>query len=539
MGGSVGAQAVGYEANGIAPRRDPFYWVVSANLNITLLNKISVPFSAVITQQDKQYTSGIDKFSQPFNQFGISPRYKWLTLHAGHRSVEFSEYSLSGAMFLGGGAEIKPENSIWSGAAIYGRFVKAVPQGGVNGVIVSLPAYERMGGAAKIRAGTDKNFGELIFMKLKDDIYSIPLDTSLNVLPQENQVIALSSKQSIGEKITLSGDFSYSMLTKNLMLPVTKIERFTYINQIYDPRMSSQYNKAFNLAADVTPGKWKYGVRYKRIDPDYRSLGAIFLTNDVEELSGNASVQLFDNKLSVSGAGGVQKNNLDKIQAVGTNKLIGSANFNLNLNEHLGFTANYSNFSSNTIPVRDVLNDSLKFVQLTSNGGLGFNYNVQKSTVQHNITNNLQVQRSENTQQPTNTFFNETLVYSLNFSNIGLAINVSGIYNNSISELSGEIEGVGPNLGIQKVFFKNRVRCQTNAGYQNNYQSRILIDKNYFASASFSFIVDKHQTINVNCNIVQRKSLRVKGVEFDEKRISIAYQFIFSARKKTTINSGT
>lgn len=76
LNGSIGANTVFYKANGIVPRRDLFYWVFTANLNLTLFNKISLPFTAVVTQQDKNYSSGLDKFSQPFNQFGISPRYR-------------------------------------------------------------------------------------------------------------------------------------------------------------------------------------------------------------------------------------------------------------------------------------------------------------------------------------------------------------------------------------------------------------------------------------------------------------------------------
>jgi len=52
LSGSIGANSVLYQSYGIAPRRDPFYWVLNANLNLTLFNKVSVPFTAVITQQE-------------------------------------------------------------------------------------------------------------------------------------------------------------------------------------------------------------------------------------------------------------------------------------------------------------------------------------------------------------------------------------------------------------------------------------------------------------------------------------------------------
>ncbi|WP_317899297.1 hypothetical protein [Aurantibacillus circumpalustris] len=209
--GSIGANATLYNADGIAPRRDPFYWSFNANINVTLFNKVSMPLTAVITQQDKNYTTGgIDKYSQAFNQFGISPRYKWLTMHAGYRSLEFSEYTLSGAMFLGGGVEIKPEKSLVSGTALYGRFVKAIPQGGVDGIAVSVPAYERFGGGGKIKLGNDDHYGEFIFLKLKDNVKSLAFDTALSVTPQENQILGIGTKQKITKWLSFSADLAYS-----------------------------------------------------------------------------------------------------------------------------------------------------------------------------------------------------------------------------------------------------------------------------------------------------------------------------------------
>lgn len=67
--GSIGANAVGYKSYGIQPRRDPFYWTINANLSVSLFNKVSVPFTAVITQQDKNYTNGLDKFSQHIESY--------------------------------------------------------------------------------------------------------------------------------------------------------------------------------------------------------------------------------------------------------------------------------------------------------------------------------------------------------------------------------------------------------------------------------------------------------------------------------------
>ena len=118
ISGGLGLAGAFYNAFGAPAQRDPFYWQISGNLDITI-GQISLPFSATFNQQERSFT-------QPFNQYGVSPKYKWITAHLGYRSLSFSEYSLSGNQFLGAGLELSPEKSIVKGKIVYGRFAKAV-----------------------------------------------------------------------------------------------------------------------------------------------------------------------------------------------------------------------------------------------------------------------------------------------------------------------------------------------------------------------------------------------------------------------------
>ncbi len=530
--GSIGANTVFYKPYGIAPRRDPFYWVVNANLNISLFNKITVPFTAVITQQDKNYSNGLDKFSQPFNQFGISPKYRWLTVHAGYRSLDFSEYTLAGAIFLGGGVEIRPEKSLVSATALYGRFVKAVPKGGVNGITVSLPAYERWGGGAKLKVGNETNYGEFIFLKLRDRVNSIMFDTALTVTPQENQILAVVTKQRVNQWLHVLGDFSYSMYTKNLYEDVSKIERFTYVNQIFSPRPSSHFNKAMNFGMDFTPGKARYGIKYKRIDPDYKSLGSIFLVNDVEELSANSSFNVLRNKVSIAVAAGVQRNNLDKIQVVTSRRFIGSINCSYNLTESLNFSANYSNFSSNTLPVRDVFTDSIKFVQLTQNGSLAAIYAFGKGKIKHNFSNNLSYQESGGNKQALNTFLNETCSFNSNFTELGFGLTLSGIYNKSTAGGTGVTEGFGPNVGVQKSLFKSKMRLSLSSGFQKSFYNKEALSRNVNLCFVMQFTIDKHQSLRADCAYLNKTALKEGTQEFIEIRGGLGYVYNFGVKSR-------
>ena len=85
----------------IPVRQTPFAYGVNANATLSVYG-ISMPFSFTWYSNEKA------GFRQPFNQFGISPTYKWLTVHLGYRNLSFSEFTLNGHTFLGAGVEARP-----------------------------------------------------------------------------------------------------------------------------------------------------------------------------------------------------------------------------------------------------------------------------------------------------------------------------------------------------------------------------------------------------------------------------------------------
>lgn len=528
--GGIGATAVFYDASGIANRRDPFYWALNGNLNISILEKISCPFTFTITQQDKQFTDGLDKFSQPFNQFGISPQYKWLTVHAGYRSMDFSEYSLSGALFLGGGVEIKPEDSRFSGSAAYGRFMKAIPVGGVEGVAVSLPAYERWGGAAKLRYGTEANNAELVYFYAQDDENSIPFDTSTNILPAQNQIIGLITSQKLGENLSVAGSYHFSMYNPNTFLPVQKLEKFTYINKIFDPRANTQFNSAISIQADYTIAGTKLGAKFKRIDPSYTSLGSVFIVNDVQEISGSISRPFLKNKITVSGSLGVQENNLDRKQIATQRRLAGSGTVTLNVIKNLNLTGSYNSFSSNVIAIRDIFYDSIRLTQVNETATANANYTIGKN-LKHSITCNMTYQESGgNKQAPNFTFLlNPGYTMSIVRYNITLTASLSLNENNSVA---GTMRNIGPNCGVSKSLMKQKLKMGANGSFQESRMENVLTNKNYAVMSYIQFNPATSHAFKVNYAYLQKAAVVSGAQDFQEHRLTLSYNYTFGLSYK-------
>lgn len=124
VSGGVSTNHIYYYSDGISPRRNnPYTYYAQGNLNFNIYNKVSLPFSFSYSNAVFDYT--YPQNQQSFNQFGLSPKYKWITLHGGYRSMTFSPYTLNGHIFLGGGAELAPSDKV-DIALMYGRLQKAV-----------------------------------------------------------------------------------------------------------------------------------------------------------------------------------------------------------------------------------------------------------------------------------------------------------------------------------------------------------------------------------------------------------------------------
>lgn len=526
VNGSLGLSSVFYKAYGIAPRRDPFYWVLNANLNFTLFDKISVPVTAVITQQDKNFTNGLDKFSQPFNQFGLSPRYRWLTVHAGYRSLEFSEYSLSGTIWLGGGVEVNPARSGWRGAAFYGRFLKAVPKGGVQGIMVSLPSYERWGGGAKLGFVEQNTAVEMGFVRIQDHAGSIPYDTALQVSPSQNQVMFASLRQRLFSWLAIAGGLTASVFTRNLYEePVSNIS-LPYASALLQIRPSTRLNKAINSSLEFSPGSCQFALRYKRIDPDYLSLGSIFLTNDVEEISANTALQLFSGKMSLSGGAGLQRNNLDQKQLLTARRVVGNVNVSYNVNDQLNLAFDYNTFSANMIAQRELFTDSIKFVQLTRNLGLTAQYALGK-TIRHQFSPSLSYQEMLGEGQQPGFMKNAVFTYVLIAGQSGWTFNVCGLYNELYNEAIGTNVNLGPQTAIQRSFLRGRMRFSVNAAYQDSYLGGDLAARNYIGGASLNFIPAPSHNCRADFNLLHREAVNGSVAAFTEHRLNLAYTYTF------------
>jgi hypothetical protein len=300
--GSIGLGSSYYNANGIGNRQQPLSWYVSGSPTVSVYG-IDCPFSVTVSEQQRN-------FSQPFNQYGVSPTYKWLTLHAGYRSVQFSEFTLAGATFLGGGIEMNPKKFRFGFVA--GEFRRAVEEG-TSQQFAILPSYRRTGYALKIGVGSAANYVDLIYFKGKDDTSSLRTKPRNAVItPGDNVALGLKTGWRLGKHIALDGDVGVSFLTNDLTSIGFNVDSTNALRQVYDigtkfitPNVSTRYSIGGRGGVSYFNRNFKLALSYRYIQPNYETFGSYYFQQDMQQITLAPAITFLKGKLSVGGSYGI------------------------------------------------------------------------------------------------------------------------------------------------------------------------------------------------------------------------------------------
>ena len=269
--------------------RSPFSYVLAGNFNLTWKN-ISLPFSFVLSEQERS-------FRQPFNQFGASPKYKWITVHAGYRNITFSPYTLAGHSFLGGGVELNPGKFRFG--AVYGRFIKAVRADSVL-VLPGQSAYDRYALSIKLGVGRPTNYFDLIYLKGWDDPNRILVPSDTNIArPAANTVLGFTLYQQIAKRFLLKVNTAASVYTNDINGEIEEVndKLLTDVINAFDVNATTQFQYAMDASLGYSSSLFGLGVAYKRVSPDYKSMGIYFVTNDIEQYTIAPSLNLWKRKI--------------------------------------------------------------------------------------------------------------------------------------------------------------------------------------------------------------------------------------------------
>ena len=521
--GSLSAQFLSYSTTRERPSRDPFSWTISGSPTLSIYG-FSIPFSFVISQKQQN-------FRQPFNQFGMSPTYKWLTVHAGYRNVNFSRYTMAGHTFLGGGVEATPGNFRFG--FVFGRFLKAVENDSMNLEFI-IPAYKRTGYSVKVGYGTQSNYVDLILFKGKDDTTSIVRpELTVGILPAENMVVGIKSFQRFLKVFTFNLDFGLSTYTRNLYasgveLPDVPFESF--VKSLITVNNATQVSWAGNANLSYSHRYFSLRLQYRRIEPEYQTMGAYFFNNDIENITIDPSFFLLKRKLNIRGSIGYQRNNLSNNRINETFRKVSSLNMNYSPSRKISMSISYRNFrieqSRNPLIIKDFV-DSLLMKQFTTNFSANLNYNFGDKDIRQTMTIGTSFQQfnEDNPNIENGNFSSSQSPYiSYRLNNTISKYSIYGRINyNDFKTTSTSQTRLGMTVGGSKRMADNKFNLNISGTLNKNSHNNESDGSTTMLRARLNYKVIKNHNLNVSLNFIDRKFKRDDKNNFNEFMLRFGY----------------
>jgi hypothetical protein len=535
VNGSIDARMQFYSSTGASYGYLPFNYIISGNPVLTLYG-YQVPFSFIIGKQQ----SGV---GQPFNQFGLSPTYKWITLHLGYRNLTYSPFTLGGYCFFGAGVDLRPGKFRLS--AMYGRFNKASILDTAAGLSVNNFSYTRKGWAAKIGYGGEQNFVELIALRAGDDSSSLKslskaMADSFGIAPAQNMVLGANTRLTFFKKLVWEAQAAFSLYTNDLRsLPLDSLG----IEQKWKDlagkapiavNASSEYYTALQTSLQYRSRQFSLRLQYQRVDPGYQSMGAYFLNNDYQNITIAPSFMALKNKLRFSGSLGFQQDDLKEIKRASSKKVIAAANLSADLTQRLGIDASFNNYSINQTIKALRLADSLKVVQNNMNVSVTPRYMINSTAHTHMILLNasLNTVKELNPERISEQVGDITtqlyyLTYQLGFNAAALSTYVTFNYAyNKGPQLQDK--NYGATVGASKSFLKDQLSVSLNNSIiinDRNESSGLIVNESLQTNYRF---FKKHSISGLlYYNNNQPKNASPLFPQFSEWRGELGYHFSF------------
>ena len=374
--GNISAYAEAYDPEGIEPRGGTLNWGLNGNAGFSVYGW-DVPFAFSVGRQRSSFNYPI------YNQFGLSPKYKWVTVHLGHRNLYFSPFTLGGHTMQGVGFELNPgQLRIGAMAGTLRKPVQIRPED-INEVV---PAYRRQGYAIKVGLGTNENYVDLTFFKAKDDSTSLENPFNPDLTPGANTALGLSVRRQLGKGLHLELESGLSVYTRDQASDLfVEDQEESFWGKIFDLRYSTRINIATKAMLEYQKGKWRTRFGYDRIDPEYETMGTYYFENDVEKFVLGISGPV-NTIISVQANAGLQHNNLLETRNARTSRFVGSANADIHPKPHYGVNISYSNFNMQQKESLVPLNDSARLSNASQTIVISPRYSILKGEKTHSFS---------------------------------------------------------------------------------------------------------------------------------------------------------
>lgn len=501
-------------------------WFIQGQPSIKV-GSTNLPFSG-------NYSNRGLEFTQPFNQFGLSPTFKNFTAHIGYRNLQYSEYIFAGVTFLGGGFDYQLKKLRLG--AFYGRFNKAIDPDAAAAAGVTytvLPSYLRMGYGFKLGIGKEQKHVDLIVTKFQDDTLSLNKRPSLQtVKPSDNLSASLISKFTFLKNFNFESEGAISVFTEDIQqTKITLDSSLGWLDKLIVLNATTNVNPAANVSLGYKNKYLGLGIKSDYVGANYRSLGAYFLQNDLFRTTINPTLQLLKNKISLAGSWGVQNDNLANQKAYQTTRSVHSLRIMVRPVTQMIVQLNYADYGTTQTSGLVQLNDSIRISQINKNIGGSLSLNFPSKIISTSINLNGQVQSLDDLNEFTAKFTKSdisTLSGGANFSmdKLGVTAGINMVYSD-VQNAYNHFTSVGPGLSLGWNHKKTGFKISSSANYQSRTKDGVSDGSLMSINSSINYTLKKKHRLGIRqiLNINSTSSTSVYA--YQQNRIGFTYGYSF------------
>jgi hypothetical protein len=505
--GTLGITYEGYGLNlnpagtGIYSRRRPWNQVRFIFTPVLQAGKFSIPlnfnFAAMAANVAGPYAGlkhqSVGQFlTNPANNFGINPKYKWAELQLGTQYLKYSDLSTGDIGIFGAGFDLRPKTyriKFFTGVSQQGVNYSALPLPGVTG------AYQRNHWMFQLgKEKEDKYNFAFNFSKGKDKAGSVTTPP-LTVKPQEGFTASLVADVYMKKGWYIKTEAAQSYFTRDLGQPLSP-----NFDNSFKPFITGRTSTGKDWAGNASVGRKSknFDIAYvtKYIGAGFQTTGYPYLQPDRWDNTINTRFNAWKDKINVVASVGQRVNNLSNTSIKAT-QFIGNLNWFTQFTEKFSLNISYNNFGFtsasgfNPYGVKNVSNDlGLSSTYTWSNtrrmNMITFSYNLSKYDERDVITG---LTTSNNTHTVLlsyiPTYFNSPITpdFSIMYFN-----NKMPAVKNTLLTLSSSVSAPAFKKKMQL-----RGQLQYTIGKLNSYTS----NKNLLASCNMDYNLSKKLTWNV------------------------------------------
>ena len=519
VSGFLGGGVDIYNVKGITNRRSPLSYHINAGTTFSY-KKFSVPVSLAYSNQRFSYGYAL-------NRIGITPTYNWAKGHLGWSSMAFSPYVMNRKQFLGVGLDLNP--GILRFSAFTGTLEnpRAIQDTILYGAVL-LPSFKRRAYGVKLGVGSNRNYFDLIAFNARDDISSLQSDEviRMGVLPEDNLVIGTGLKVSIKQFFTLESNGALSGLTRNKTTQEIVYDQQNLVSPFLTATGNTQASIAGNVRGRFLVKNQSVGLEYKRIEPNFRSLGLPFIQTDIQAYLAFVNLNLFRSKLNVNMQGGLQNNNLRNTKAIQSNRKIANIQVMYRPNKQLQFMLQHNNFTNDTEGGTIELNDTLRFTLTSGQSGIFAKYSTNAKEDKWHISLNLN-QQSIQDLSPISRIsgdinsWNATASLGKDFDAIDFNVKGSLIYANYDGSFENQ-KRYGGGLSLNKKFFDKKLNTRFDTRYFRNDIGKFGNGGVLTSGLNLNISLSEKQSLSFNTYYINKTSIASRN--FNELRSGLSYQ---------------